>query len=95
MGVLVTCGVMSVGSPSPVRSYVGAQLWKKAHLESAGGIPRGRAPSEAVLRVDEVFTLCGPLCPVVPVPRSPERPASGTVPGCPIAVFPVAADTVE
>ena len=55
MGVLVTRGVMSVGSPSPVRSYVSAQLWKTAHLERAGGIPRGRAPSEAVLRVADAL----------------------------------------
>ena len=95
MGVLVTSGVMSVGSPSPVRSYVGAQLWKMAHLEPAGRIPRGHAPSEAVLWVDEAFMLCGTTCSVVPVPRLPECPASGTVPGCPIAVFLVAADTVE
>ena len=59
MGVLVTSGVMSVGSPSPVRSYVGTQLWKMAHLELAGGIPRGRVPSEAVLWVDAFLCFVG------------------------------------
>ena len=42
MGVLVPYGMVLVGSLLLVRSTVSTKLWKKAHLEPAGGILAGR-----------------------------------------------------
>ena len=42
MGVLVSSGLASGGSPLLARLTVGMYCWNKAHLELTRGIPSGR-----------------------------------------------------
>ena len=93
MGVLVSGGLASGGSPLSARLTVGTYGGNRAHLEPTGGIPSGRLAGRiprvtSFSRVDnETATFCGFPNPTVPVLGLPELPTPSAVSDSPTGVL--------